>query len=78
MKQAGASFYHSLATDTRLSDSFEEFKRRGFTAELGFHNPDDHFVLTWRLRVMGWGKYPRSYIRADSLAQPRYFNGIRH
>jgi hypothetical protein len=76
---ACSSFCNSVAADASYADSLTSFMKRGFTAELGFrglYGGSGPIVLMWRLRVSGGFEYPRSYIRADTLAMPEYWNGF--
>jgi hypothetical protein len=78
MDVALAGFCKSIGDDHVYTDSLESFMRKGFTAELGYYQLEPgHLTLMWRLNVVD-RLVPESYIRADSIAVPRYDNGVRY
>jgi hypothetical protein len=79
MNDAAMTFYSRINSDTLYKDSVDYFRRQGINAELGIYNLNSgisyakaHYVLTWKLNVANYWKYPEAYIRADSLSIIQY------
>jgi hypothetical protein len=81
--EASNLFYYELKNDWWYKDSVVAYSNDGFNAELGIYDlnagfsyAEHNFVLAWRLTTNNGFKYPRAYIRADSLELINYSNGI--